>query len=508
MGILFEHHEEPLEDGPFEEPGFFADLNLGQVVDAIIAGKDEYRLRPFFHRSLRSIEAINFRHEVMRDLENATLFAQVRSFALKLRAMREHLLQAGKFFYEHQRHAGFIEAVQIYCDVVGWFAKAISTIDLRSRGLIAFRKYLCAYVRSSRFSVLVAETKALRADLAKVRYCVLIDGGNVTVRKCESEPNFSNDVDNTFARFKRGAAKDYRFGFCELPEMNHIEAQILEFVARLYPDLFAKVASYCARHQDYLDESVRAFDREIQFYVAYLEYLASFKGAGLTFCYPEISDRSKDIYAYEAFDVALARKLIAEKAAVVCNDFYLRQSERILAISGPNQGGKTTFARMFGQLHYLASLGCPVPGMTARLFLFDRLFTHFEREEKLANLRGKLQDDLVRIRDILGQATPKSLLIMNEIFTSTTLWDAIFLSEKILQRIIDLGLLCVWVTFIDEVASYGKQVVSMVSTVSPANPALRTFKILRRPPDGLAYATAVAEKHGLTYARLRERLNS
>jgi DNA mismatch repair protein MutS len=77
----------------------------------------------------------------------------------------------------------------------------------------------------------------------------------------------------------------------------------------------------------------------------------------------------------------------------------------------------------------------------------------------------------------------------------------------VMEKVIELDALCVWVTFVDELSSYSNKVVSMVSTVVPENPAIRTFRVFRKAAEGVAYALTIAEKYGLTYDRLKGRLS-
>jgi DNA mismatch repair protein MutS len=506
--ILFDSDEDRRSALSAAAPTFFIDLNLDQIIDAVTANWTEYDLKPFFYFSLNRAKAIRYRHEVFQDLENPVLFDQVESFARHMRDVRVHVSLAKKLYYPFHKEGWFLHAVNIYCDAVRQLATDLAGTQLGSRALIAVRDYLAGYVASQDFTSLLQAAKQLRVDLSRVNYGVLIRDNSLTVRSYASEVDYSAEIEDTFKKFQQGAVKDYKVKYRYVPQdMNHIEAKILEFVARNNQELFSRLLAFCQRHANFIDETIATFDREAHFYIAYLEHIARLKRAGLQFCYPSIV-RSKSVHVYDAFDLALAQKLLADETSIVCNDFFLRGEERIIVVTGPNQGGKTTFARMFGQLHYLASVGCPVPGRDAQLFLFDRLFTHFEREEKVENLRGKLEDDLVRVHAILRQATPRSLIVMNEIFTSTTVQDELFLSRRIIDRLNELGLLCVWVTFLDELASFSGKTVSMVSTIVPENPALRTFKIVRRPADGLAYALAIAERYRLTHDQIRERIRS
>jgi len=489
-------------------PEYFSDLNCDQIVETITAGKEDYKLKPFFYNCAKSIPALQYRQAVFRDLEDSSLFARVAAFSQEMRDMRQNMTRVNKLHYKEQQEAWFLDAVERYCNSVIALADDLSEMNLSSTGFIEFRNYLFDYVASTPFTELKRETRTLKAELATITYSILINGDTVTVRNYNSRPDFSVEVGDTFEKFAQGESKSYLLNFKTTEDMNHIEAKILEFVASLNREIFSALEDYCRRNAIFLDKAIASFDREIQFYVSYLEYIARLKRAGLPFCYPEVSERKRDVYGHDCFDMALGQKLIESKAQVVCNDFQLTGGERVLVVSGPNQGGKTTFARMFGQLHHFAKLGCPIPGRAARLLFFDRIFTQFEREEKVENLRGKLEDDLVRMRRLLTEATEQSIIVLNEVFTSTTLQDEIFLSSKVMNRVIKLGALCVWVTFVDELASFASQTVSMISTVVPKNPALRTFKIIRRPADGLAYAMAIAQKYAVTYDSIKMRMGS
>ncbi len=503
QSILFER---AVRDRPVDEPDCFGDLRLDQIVASVIAGREHYALAEYFYHPLRDPEDVRYRHDVLGDLEHDGVRDAVAQFVKGMRTVRADLAFVQRSPYPREQERWFLESAARYCRTVVSLTEALGELTLGASGFRALRSYLGGYIASADFRSLVNETRELADELATIRYAVHIKGGRIRVSRYEDEPDMSAEVQQTFAKFHRDARTDYRVRFPDQPGMNHVEARIAEFVGRLFPDTFQRLEHYCTHHRQYRDQTIVRFDREVQFYLAYLEYIEPLRSAGLAFTYPQISEDNSEVSVLETFDLALAHGLPSDRARIVTNDLCLTNPERILVVSGPNNGGKTTFARMFGQLHYLASLGLPVPGSQARLPLPDRIFTHFEREETIETLRGKFEDELVRIREILAQATGDSVLIMNESFGSTALRDAVEVGTRVVRRIVELDALCVFVTFIDELASLGETTVSMMSTVEPEDPARRTYKIVRKPADGLAYAMAIADKYALGYESLRRRV--
>ncbi len=298
--ILYQEGAEAARNAPREAPDCFRDLHLDQVIDAITAGKQAYDLKPFFQDPLRTTEAISYRHEVMRDLENDPTRECIKSFASSMRLMREQLAQIGNLHYKYQKERWFLHAAETYCKGVRDLNDGLSALEVSSRGLRAFRDYLAEYVGSNRFRLLLDAATKVVTDLAVIRYSVRIKDSGFKVRKYDSEQDYSSEVAATFRKFQQGDVKDYRVEFPFSANMNHIEEKVLEFVALLHPDAFAALDEFCIRYRDYADTVLVNFDREIQFYIAYLEYMRMLGRAGLRFCYPRVSATDKEVTARKA----------------------------------------------------------------------------------------------------------------------------------------------------------------------------------------------------------------
>lgn len=508
-GILFDGQERG--EGPDADPDYFTDLNLDQVLAALVAGREEYHLEPFFRAPLHDVATVEYRHHIQQDLDDDAVRQAITGFAERMSEVRRDRKRARTLRDGLQRQRWALAAMQVYCGAVRVLAGDLDDTRLASDGLIAFRKYLLDLVAADDFTALADATAQTADKLAQLNYSLHIKGGRVDVTTYQDEADYSAAVLDTFAKFKQGGVKDYRVAPSADLEVNGVEARVLDIVAKLYPETFDALAGYCDRYAGVLDEAIVAFDREVQFYLAYREFIAPLKRAGLEFCYPRVSTEDKAEQVTGAADLALANKLVAaqgRRAHVVRNGYRLSGQERLIVVTGPNQGGKTTFARMFGQLHHLAALGLPVPGEEVTLFLPGRLFTHFEREEDIETLRGKLADELARMHEILTEATADSVLVMNESFSSTALRDTVYIGERVLTKISERGMLAVCTTFVDELAALNEATVSMVATVDPDDPAHRTFELVRRPADGYAYAAAIAEKYGLSYESVKVRVGA
>lgn len=502
--ILFENNNDRISDEACGRPEFFKDLNLDQIVGEILEGKEEYGLDRFFYQNIRDISAICYRQEVMKDIEKDEVYDCIVAFASKMKKVKEYTGLSREVHNRYQRKKWVLDAANLYCDSVIYLHKSLMPMDLKSKGLHLFKEWLTEYNKSDIFRRLYDDTKNLLTKFANIRYSIEIDGDRVVVKADDYAEDYCASISETFEDINK-AVFDYQIRFFSDVEMCSLESKVLDIVRNMNIGVFNELDKYCEMHIEFIDSIIKSFDREVQFYVSYREYIRKLKLNGFRFTYPSLSGK-KSINVIGAYDLALAYKYSGSETAIVPNDFYLNDDERVFILTGPNQGGKTTFARAFGQILFLASIGCPVPCEKAELFPIDNIFTHFSAEENLDKNAGRLKEELIRLKNILKDITAGSVVIINELFASTTSHDAFAMGEKILKYFISVDCICLYVTHIHELASISEKVTSLVAAVNTDTKSTRTYKIVRKPADGCAYANSIVEKYNLAYRQIKERI--
>jgi DNA mismatch repair protein MutS len=505
--ILFRPDDRPDLDAAGALPPFAIDLHLDEIVAALGGGQADAGLAALCFARLRDPDAVAFRHEVFRDLEAPGLRDGLTDFIARMGVVDEHLAHASAIAHPLERQRWQLEAANAYQSAVATLAETLKQASATSRGLTAFSAGLRVYVDSETFTTLVADTSRMLAELADVTYRLRIGENRVIVGRHDGEADYGAEVLATFGRFRRSATPEpVPVDIFRTVDMNLVEIGILERVVRVHPAVFGALEAYVQRHGAFLDPAVATFASELPFYLGWLDLIRPLQDVGLAFCYPEVSTTDDGLAADGLFDLAFALRRAPAGDGIVINDLELSATERLLVITGPNQGGKTAFARAIGQLQHLASIGVLVPGSEARVGLGDAVHTLFARAEDPADLTGRLEAELTRARTILDALRPGSLVIMNESFASTTVDDALVLNRALIGEMVERGAICVVVTFLGELAVDAPGTVSMTGVMDPLDPTRPTFRLERRTADPLAHARAVADVHGLGYDAVRARI--
>lgn len=205
------------------------------------------------------------------------------------------------------------------------------------------------------------------------------------------------------------------------PELKEVEEKVLSAEDKsktLEGELFEKLRLTIAEYAEQIQDIAAA--------IARLDCLQSFA---------EVAFRNNyvcpDINTGDVLDIKKARHPVVEKTLdagepFIPNDIYLDNSEyQILMITGPNMAGKSIILRQTGLLVLMAQLGCFVPAEKATIGLVDKIFTRVGASDNLAAGESTFLVEMNEAANILNNATPKSLILLDEVGRGTSTFDGL-----------------------------------------------------------------------------------
>ncbi|MGI6124192.1 MAG: DNA mismatch repair protein MutS, partial [Acetivibrionales bacterium] len=202
-------------------------------------------------------------------------------------------------------------------------------------------------------------------------------------------------------------------------------------VVQLEYELFCQVRDTVSQHVKRLKTSADC--------ISILDALCSFA---------DVADRNQYVHpvVYEGgtIEIKNGRHPVVEKvlddSQFVPNDTWLDNEEnRIGIITGPNMAGKSTYMRQVALITLMAQAGCFVPAEYAKIGLVDRIFTRIGASDDLASGQSTFMVEMTEVANILENATPKSLLILDEIGRGTSTYDGLSIAWAVIEYINDKG---------------------------------------------------------------------
>jgi len=157
----------------------------------------------------------------------------------------------------------------------------------------------------------------------------------------------------------------------------------------------------------------------------------------LSWCAPQFSKEACIEITQGRHPVVQARLAELHSGAFIANDTQLGTKQRMQIITGPNMGGKSTYMRQVALIVLLASMGSYVPAASCRLGPIDAIHTRIGAADDLANAQSTFMLEMTEAAQILNNATPHSLVLMDEIGRGTSTFDGLALAGAIATQLHD-----------------------------------------------------------------------
>jgi len=213
------------------------------------------------------------------------------------------------------------------------------------------------------------------------------------------------------------------------PDLKEYESLILnaqDRIGKLESELFVQVrAEVAIQAAERVLHTAHAL-AEIDVYLSLAEVAAQHN-----YCRPQLDDGDN-------IHIVAGRHPVIEQAQVetpfIPNDTQLSTSDaQILVITGPNMAGKSTYLRQVALVVLMAQIGSYVPAEAARIGLVDRIFTRIGAQDDLATGQSTFMVEMVETATILHHATPRSLVILDEIGRGTSTYDGLAIARAVVE---------------------------------------------------------------------------
>ena len=533
------------------------DLGIDQVITAFSGNsRHTQEVQSVFQRLIHDPQVIRYRQDIVDDLlANQTLVDRLTALLPVIDSLTGFSFQPERELNRLHEVTWRVGELQSIIDCVEGLDEILSgsEIELNSQG---FRSLLVGVRRVKAKQDYQNLVKSLPDLLAQLQSCASITIGvnldskmrpvQATLLAVNDKP-FTNQslLNKLFGLGNENAGiaplhsvpqrlvdgpyafpVDHELGWAVEPTM----VPLFDDLARVLEKTTAPIASKLKEYAGVQSDMLIRLRQSLIFYLGAVRFIRRLQAYGLPVCCPEMAGQDNHICRIKhIYNVNLALRLggrepkqnLAE--AIITNDIEMGPDGRILILTGPNQGGKTTYMVGIGIAQVLAQVGCFVPGEQAVISPVDNIFTHFPLEEKPEADTGRFGEEAMRLGKIFERLTGGSLVLLNESLSNTSFGESLYLAQDIVRILHRAGVRAIYSTHLHELGNRVEalnqsvpgesKILSIVSSPvdedTPADPSevKRSYKVEVRPPLGQSYAREIAGRYGIRYEQLEKVLS-